>query len=147
MVVYLTNARCWLQWKRNERICELGGLEYLLKPYARLDERMHTVLDPEVGSSLDDKYSVTQSLPGDYYYVKWWDGGTIPRARTKKARNKNERRNWRRKAQLLCFYHSLYLGDSGNSDSAFFVFRRVWPSSIRGFPKSRLCLCSALAVA
>ena len=26
MVAYLTNARCYLQWKRNERLCEFGGL-------------------------------------------------------------------------------------------------------------------------
>ena len=43
----------------NERLCELGGLEYLLNPCARLDARLHPGLDPEVGSSLDDEYSVT----------------------------------------------------------------------------------------
>ena len=66
MVAYLTNARCCLQWKRNEKMCELGGLGYLLNPCARLDARLY----PEVGSILDDDYSVTQSPPGDYYYVK-----------------------------------------------------------------------------
>ena len=35
----------------------------------------HPVLDPEVGSSLEYEYSVTQSPPGDYIYVKGWDGG------------------------------------------------------------------------
>ena len=77
MIAYLIDASCWLQWKSNERLCELGGLEYLLNPCARLDTQLHLGLDPEVGSSLDDKYSLTQSPPDDYYYVKWWDGGQI----------------------------------------------------------------------
>ena len=34
-------------------------------------------LDPEVGSSLEYEYSVTQWLLGDYIYVKWWDGGLV----------------------------------------------------------------------
>ena len=37
----------------------------------------HTGLDPEVGSSLEYNYSVTQFPPGDYIYVKWWDGGPV----------------------------------------------------------------------
>ena len=37
MVAYLNDARCWLQWKINERLCELGGLESILNPCARLD--------------------------------------------------------------------------------------------------------------
>ena len=36
----------------------MAGLEYLLNPCARLDERLHPGLDPYVGSSLDDEYSV-----------------------------------------------------------------------------------------
>ena len=34
-------------------------------------------LDPEVGSSLEYKYSVTQSPSGDYIYVKWWAGWLV----------------------------------------------------------------------
>ena len=60
MVAYLNDARCWLQWKRKERLCEFGGLEYLLNPCAQLDAQLHMGLDPEVGSCLDDKYSVTR---------------------------------------------------------------------------------------
>ena len=59
MVTYLTNASCWLQLKRYDRLCELEGLEYLFIPYVQLDARLHPGLYPEVGSSLDDKYSVT----------------------------------------------------------------------------------------
>ena len=33
-----------------------------------------------MGSSLEYKYSVTKSPPGDYCYVKLWDSGPIPRA-------------------------------------------------------------------
>ena len=51
---YLTDARCYLQCKSNESLCELGGLEYLLNPCAQMDSRLHPGLDPEVGSSLDD---------------------------------------------------------------------------------------------
>ena len=35
----------------------------------------HPGLDPDLGSSLEYEYSVTQSPPGDYIYVKGWDGG------------------------------------------------------------------------
>ena len=59
-VAYLTDARFWLQWERNERICELGGLEYLLNPCSRLDAQLHPGLEPALGSNLDDEYSVTQ---------------------------------------------------------------------------------------
>ena len=41
---------------------------------------MYPGLDPELGSSLEYEYSVTQLPPGDYRYVKWWDGGPILRA-------------------------------------------------------------------
>ena len=37
----------------------------------------HLVLEPEVGYSLEYKYSVTQFPPGDYIYVKWWDSGPV----------------------------------------------------------------------
>ena len=50
----------------------MGGLESLLNPCARLDTQLHPVLDPGVRSSLEYEYSVTQSSPGDYCYVKWW---------------------------------------------------------------------------
>ena len=47
---------------------------------------MHPGMDPEVGYRIDDNYSVTQSLPWDYRYVKWWGSGPIlhsgPRRRT-----------------------------------------------------------------
>ena len=33
-----------------------------------------------MGTILDEKYSVTQLLPGNYCYVKWGESGTIPRA-------------------------------------------------------------------
>ena len=49
------------------KVCvSLQGLESLLNPCARLDTQLHLVLDPEVGSSLDYKYSVTESPPGYY---------------------------------------------------------------------------------
>ena len=37
----------------------------------------HPGLDQEVGSILEWEYSVAQSPPGDYIYVKWWDIGPI----------------------------------------------------------------------
>ena len=36
-------------------------------------------LDPEVGSSLEYEYIVTQSPSGEYIYVKWWDDGMVSR--------------------------------------------------------------------
>ena len=58
----------------------MGGLEYLLNPYARLGKRLHPGLDPGVDSNLEYECSVTQSPPGDYCYFKWWDGWPILRA-------------------------------------------------------------------
>ena len=43
-----------------------------------------------MGSSLEYDYSVTQLLPGDYRYVKWWEGGPILRA---ELRQKDESGN------------------------------------------------------
>ena len=51
MVANLTDARLTTA-TRIERLCELGGLESLLNPFARLDARLYLVLDLGVGSSL-----------------------------------------------------------------------------------------------
>ena len=56
-------------------VCEFTGLEYLLNPCAQLDTPLYPGLDLEVVSSLEYEYSVTRSPPGDYSYIKWWDGG------------------------------------------------------------------------
>ena len=37
MFAYLTDAGCWLQRKRDERLCDLAELESLLNPCTRLD--------------------------------------------------------------------------------------------------------------
>ena len=79
MVAYLSNDRLNTM-TRGERICELEGLSYLLNPCTRLDTWLHPGLDPGVRSSLEYKYSVSQLPPGDYRYVKWWDGWQILRA-------------------------------------------------------------------
>ena len=60
-------CKCW-----GGKILFLTPAHYSICDYT-LD--WHPRLDPEVGSSLKYKYSVTQSRPGDYIYVKWWDGG------------------------------------------------------------------------
>ena len=109
MVAYLNDARCRLQLKRNERLYEFAGWESLFNPCTRLGVQLHPVLDPEVGSSLDDEYTVTQFPPGYYFYVKWWDGGLILQASTK-VRNKSESREWYQKAKILCFCLSSYFG-------------------------------------
>ena len=54
MVAYLTDDRM------NRRLCELGGLEYLLNPCARLDTQLHLGLDPGVGFSLEYECIVTR---------------------------------------------------------------------------------------
>ena len=51
-------------------LSELSGLEYIINTCARLNTQLHTGLYPEVGYSLDDGYSVTQSSPGGYFYIK-----------------------------------------------------------------------------
>ena len=78
MVAYLTDASCWIQWKRNERLCELGVSEYLLNPCTQLDVQLHPGLDPEGGSSIDGEYSVTCVAPVMAWYsvcVMWSRGG------------------------------------------------------------------------
>ena len=100
-----------------------------------MDIRLHLGLEPEVESSLNGNYSVTQSPPVDYYYVKWWDGGPIPRASTKKARTKvkymsdAERRN----SRVLTVPR--ILGTLGTLTRPSYVFLRVWPSPVRVSPK------------
>ena len=39
---------------------------------------LHLVLGLELEYSLDDKYSVTQLMPGVYQDIKCWYGGTSP---------------------------------------------------------------------
>ena len=55
--------------------CVSGFQESLLNPCAGLDSRLYPGLDPDLGSGPEYEYSVTQSPPGDYSYVKGWDGG------------------------------------------------------------------------
>ena len=47
----------------------MAGLEYLLNPCKRLDARLHLILNPEVGSSLDDDYSVTWVATEVVWYI------------------------------------------------------------------------------
>ena len=60
MVVYLTNTRLAATVTSREGGVSWGGLEYLLNPCARLDTRLHPVLEPVVGSSLEYECSVTR---------------------------------------------------------------------------------------
>ena len=71
--------------KRRERLCELVGLDYFLNPCARLDAQLHPGINQYVGSSIEDKYSVTQSPPGYYNYAKCWDVRPVSRADLRKA--------------------------------------------------------------
>ena len=60
-----------------------------------------------MGSICDYEYSVTQSMPGDYCYVKWWDGGPIPRAELR-GEDKSGKLEWRLKALPSCLQISPY---------------------------------------
>ena len=59
----------------------MGGKNHYLTPthdwIHDCIQDLHPGLDPEMVSSLEYKYSVTQSPPGDYIYVKWWDDGPV----------------------------------------------------------------------
>ena len=58
MISYLNDA--WLTTvKKRERLCVLVGLESLLNPRTQLGTRLHTGLEPGVGSRLEYEYSVT----------------------------------------------------------------------------------------
>ena len=58
----------WLQWQSEKRLYELGGLESLLNPCARLDTRLHPGLypglDPGVGFSLECECNVPNRSQG-----------------------------------------------------------------------------------
>ena len=62
----------------------LGGKNHFLTPahdwIHDCIQDWHPGMEPEVVSSLEYKHSVTQSPPGDYIYVKWWDDGPVLRA-------------------------------------------------------------------
>ena len=58
-------------------------LESLLNPCTQLDSRLHTVLDPEVGSSPEHKYSVNRVAAKAAWYspfVRWSRGGAITKS-------------------------------------------------------------------
>ena len=60
----------------------LQSLEYLLNTCAKLDTRLHPVLDPEVGSILVYEYSVTCGAAKAAWYipcVRWILGGASER--------------------------------------------------------------------
>ena len=64
------------------RLCECwGGKNHFLTPVHNWTRNCirewHPVLDPLVGSKLEYEYSVTQSPPGSYIYIKWWDVGLV----------------------------------------------------------------------
>ena len=123
---------------KKRRLCELGGLESIINPCARL----HPGLGPGVGSSLEYECSVTQSPPVDYCYVKWCDGGPISRAEPIQGeRPKVETLEWRLKAPLPCFRISPYFWFP---DSILFRFLTVWPSSVIGEQKIQAIPGSAL---
>ena len=67
MFAGLTDARLATVTRR-ERLCELGGLEYILNPLALLDTRLHPGLDPGldpgVGFSLECKCNVPNRSQG-----------------------------------------------------------------------------------
>ena len=62
-----------------------------------------------MGSSLEYKYSVTQSPPGYYHYVKWWDGGTVLRVEPMKAGKGVEASSgaYRHRSRLFRFFRIL----------------------------------------
>ena len=69
--------------KRREKICGLTGLKYLLNPCTGLDAQLHPGLYPKVGSSLDDKYSVTCVATKVARYIPcviWISGGASVRS-------------------------------------------------------------------
>ena len=61
-------------------MCDLAGVQSLLNPCSLLHTRLYPVLDPKVVSRLEYKYSVTQSPPGHYSYVEWWDVWPVSRS-------------------------------------------------------------------
>ena len=88
--------------RRRERLYEFAGSEYLINHYKQLDVWKHLVLEQDVGSSLDDKYSVIQWLAGDYTYFKWWDRGRTMWA-WYKAKAKSGNIDWCLKALFWYF--------------------------------------------
>ena len=82
----------------------------------------HPVLDPEVGSRLEYEYSVTQLLPGNYIYVKWWDGGPVFASYSVKA-NCDLKHGFlgAERRRSTCFRSPVFLGQDGPTVSRFFA--------------------------
>ena len=116
----------------------MGGLEYLLKPCARLDTRLHPVLDPGVVSSLEYECSVTQSTPGDYCY---FSGGTVGRF-CEPIRAKAKGRKWKHssgaKRRYSCVF--TFTCNFGSPTRPSYGFWRSGLLTSEGNQKYRLCL-------
>ena len=74
-------------------------------------------MDPEVVYSLEYEHSVTQSPPGDYSYVKWWESGPILLA---EPRTKVETLEWR--LETLHLWFPIYLHFLGFCIDLLLVF-------------------------
>ena len=81
---------------------------------------------------------LTRPVPGSRQFR---DPEPIRRGTKVKDVSGAERRNSR------IFTFPRILGNLGNPTRPYYVFLRDWPSSVRGFPKSGLCLYSALDTA
>ena len=92
-----------------------GGESYFLNPAHNwihdCIRDWHLGLEPEVGSSLEYEYSVTQLPPGDYIYVKWWeDGPGFAILAMPESQSGVETSSWRQKVQVLFFPFSPIFG-------------------------------------
>ena len=91
-----------------------GGKNHFLTPaYDYIHECIrdwHLGMDPEVGSSLEYEYSVTQSPPGDHIYGKYL-GGRPGFASLAKKSNRNQKTfSWCQKAQVSVFFLQSFWG-------------------------------------
>ena len=142
MVAYLTDDKCWIQWKRSEKLCELSGLEYLHNPCTQLDARLH----PGDCTQKWDPYLMKKTLWPNFRQViiAMLSGGAVgqffepaPRRGTKLKYASGARRRNSRVFAFPCI-----LGPPTQPSS---IFLRVWPSSVRRVSKSTLWLGSSLA--
>ena len=90
-----------------------------------------------MGSSIEYKYSLTQSTPGDYRYVKLWDSGPILQA---EIMRKDESGNTQVALISAKPMFPAFLRIFGSLDFLSYGFRRSDHLPSEGDQKYRLCL-------
>ena len=137
MVTYQNDASFWLQWTSKRVYVSCQGKNLLWTP-------VHDCIQDWIQAWTREWYPALMTstvwpvwLPGDYHYVKRWDGGTITRAWSEAQERKWKPDWYHLKALITGFLLSLHLG--ADILTIFHIFNRLIVFRPRA-PKYRLCL-------